>query len=88
MAVNVFQGIQISHGHKLVDFVDGGIGWAEFNDLWANLRNEAPVTGAAGGGQFGVNAGFVMDGGLHSAYQVTRCGEEGQAADGPLEVEI
>lgn len=87
-AVNVFQGIQISHGHKLVDFVDGGVRGAEFDDLRADLRDEAPVAGAAGGGQLGVKAGFVVDGALHSADQVTGCGEEGQATDGPLEVEI
>ena len=76
-AVNVLQRFQISHGHELVDFVDGGVGWAKFNDLWADLCDEATIAGAASGGQLGVKAGFIANGALYSAYQITGRGEEG-----------
>jgi hypothetical protein len=32
-----------------IEFVNGGVGRADFNDLRTNLRNKAAVAGSAGG---------------------------------------
>ena len=48
----------------LVDLVDRGVGRAAFDDLRADLGDEAAVAGAAGGGQLGLNAGLGADGRL------------------------
>lgn len=85
-AVNVFQGLDVGHGHAFVDFVDGGIARAQLNHLRAHLSDEATIAGAAGGGEFGLDAGFITDGGLHRAHQVATRGQKGQATDGPAQV--
>ena len=39
----------VGQGDVLVDFVDAGVGRAQFDDFGANLGDEAPVAGAAAG---------------------------------------
>ena len=51
-----------------IDLVDAGVGWAELNDLWADLRDKAAITGAAAGGEFGFQPGFVADGLLRGGH--------------------
>ena len=46
--VDVFQGLNVNQRHVLVNFVNGGVGRAQFNHLGAGLRNEPAITGAAG----------------------------------------
>jgi hypothetical protein len=48
-------------GDALVEFVDGGVHRAEFDDLRADVGDEAAVGGAAGGGQFGRDGQGVAD---------------------------
>jgi hypothetical protein len=48
------QRFDVCHGNVLIDLVDAGVGRAQLNDLGAQCGNEAPVAGAAAGGQLSV----------------------------------
>jgi hypothetical protein len=46
-------------GDAFVDLVDGGVDRADLDHLRADVGDEAAVRGAAGGRQFGFDAGFA-----------------------------
>jgi hypothetical protein len=87
LAVNILQRLDICDRNMLIDFVNGGVGGAQFDDLGADLGDEAAVAGAACGGQFGGDAGFafygIADGVDEAAFFLKHGGEEGQTADRP-----
>src|SRR5690606_29656573 len=58
-----------------------------FDHLRADLRNEAAVRGATGGGQLGLQTGDVLDGGSHGVDQGAATGQEGAPAQRPVDVE-
>ena len=70
----------------LIDFVDGGVGRAQFNHLGADLGNKAAIAGAATGGQLGLQAGFGTDGSLRGFHQITGRGQERLAREAPGQV--
>ena len=87
-AVDVLEGFDVRHGDVFVHLVDGGIGWAELDHLWADLRDEAAVTCATGGRQHGIQTDLGQDGGSHGVHQRAGWREERPAAQCPVEIEV
>ncbi len=85
-AVNVGQWFHVGQHNVLIDFVDGGVGRAQFNHLGADLGNKAAIAGAATGRQLGLQAGFGADGGLRGFHQITGRGQERLAREAPGQV--
>src|SRR5690606_16904240 len=82
-AVNVLQRFQVGDGNVLVDLVNAGVDGTEFYDLGADAGDKAPVGGAAGGGQLGLDPGGGLNGRCQRITQCAPRGEEGFAAQGP-----
>ncbi len=61
--IDLRQGIEVRHRHAFVDLVDGRVERAEFDHLRADIGDEAAVGSAAAGGEFGIDAGHLLDGG-------------------------
>jgi hypothetical protein len=68
--------------------VDGGIDGAQLEDLGTGGGDEAPVGGAAGGGQLGGLAGDGGDGLGGGVDQLAGGGQEGVAGEAPVELVV
>jgi hypothetical protein len=84
--VDARQRFQVGDGDAFVELVDAGIDRAEFDQLRADVGDEAAVRGAAGGGKFGGDAGCVGDGGGQRLAEFAARRQEGLGAQGPGDV--
>src|SRR5690606_4925978 len=83
--IDVLERLQCIEPDLFVGLVDRRVDGAELNDLWTNLCDEATVRGAAGRRQLRLYPSLVGDRLLQGGAQRALPGEEGQAADGPVQ---
>ena len=65
--------------------MNGGVNRAELDHLIADAGDEAPVRGAAGGGDLGRDAAFGRDGARYRVNQRAARREEGLAGQVPVQ---
>ena len=79
---------QGSDVNTLVDLVDTGIDRPDFNELRADVGDEAAIGRAAAGRQFSFDAGFRVDCCARGVNQCATAGKEGFGAKGPQQIVI
>src|SRR5258706_13295308 len=86
LLINPAQGLDLVDADALVHLVDRRVDRTELDDLRADVGEETPVGGAAGGRDFGLDAGDGLDRAADRVHQVARLGEKGPAVVAPFEV--
>ena len=85
MAVDAGQLLQRGDFDALVDLVDRRVDRTDFNDLRADVGDEAPIRGAAGGRKLGVDATNFADRRSRCIGEWAATGQEGTGAKRPFD---